>query len=252
MAEVAAPEGQPSYCVDVAEVSVLEYLRFEQRCSLQGCDAGPLAACANRFSDFRDTTDPECAAFARSLDAGPGPGRFLRDGGLPMRCVDFCHAQAYCHDKGRRLCGWIGDAGGGIAMGRFRDGGVTEWENACSAGGTHGDFGKCECNLSEVCPCGDAAGPSCSEQAAGADAQCPAARIGCTPLEPSNLPACVSGPGIANMVGNVWEWENVCTATACVLQGGSYLTAVGSCTARKLVPLTSPTGVDVGFRCCGD
>lgn len=80
------------------------------------------------------------------------------EGGLPMACVDWCDAAAYCESAGKRLC-TSGEAGAGP----LADVDADEWYAACSGGGSrtysYGDV--------EDPHCDPAAGAECEGAYAG-------------------------------------------------------------------------------------
>jgi formylglycine-generating enzyme required for sulfatase activity len=70
------------------------------------------------------------------------------------------------------------------------------------------------------------------------------------PVEGS--PACNGAlPGVYDMVGNVFEWENGCSNGSCRARGGDYASPQTGCSLGTL--FNAAQGFpDVGFRCCID
>jgi sulfatase modifying factor 1 len=156
---------------------------------------------------------------------------------VPVGCVDWCDAQGYCAWAGKRLCGKIG--GGPIAQ----DAGTTSadaWFAACSNFGTR------------TYPYGDTFdGSACNSYQPGG-----------MPVEVERFLGCMGGvPGLYDMAGNVWEWEDSCTAVdagvrcsrrgggAVGLLGAAYETQCGS--NYQLTPFETRQN-DIGFRCCAE
>ncbi|MBI2391242.1 MAG: SUMF1/EgtB/PvdO family nonheme iron enzyme [Deltaproteobacteria bacterium] len=156
----------------------------------------------------------------------------------PVTYVDWCDAYAYCASVGKRLCGRIG--GGSNPVDAFNNANASQCHRACSFAGArtypYGDaYDKDACNggdldLKTTTPVGSRA-------------------------------ACVGGyPGLFDMSGNVWEWEDSCTGSTgagdqCRLRGGAYNnTSAGLACAVDFLGITtlrSKTYNNVGFRCCG-
>jgi len=155
---------------------------------------------------------------------------------LPVASVDWCDAFAYCKGAGKRLCGRIG--GGPAPYYAHDNASLNMWFNACSHGGTQ-DF-----------PYGQAYDANgCN----GSDA-----KFG-TLLSVGALPSCEGGfPGIFDMSGNVWEWEDACVpqeggVDTCRRRGGAVNSSdmlmrcgVGSSKERDYQDERT------GFRCCAD
>ena len=152
----------------------------------------------------------------------------------PVVYVDWCDAAAYCDWAKQRLCGKIG--GGSSAYADFTNPTQSQWQNACSAGG------------SKTYPYGATySSTACN----GADSGKGAA------IDVGSATGCEGGyPELYDMSGNVWEWEDSCSATTgesdlCRIRGGSYSqssTALG-CNADSSLGRNT-AGKSVGFRCC--
>jgi len=126
---------------------------------------------------------------------------------VPVACIDWCDAQAYCAWAGKHLCGKIG--GGSNALADFANAAKSEWYAACSKGG--------QLNF----PYGNSYDPSAC---VGVDNS--ATRATAVPTA-----TCQGGyDGVFDLSGNVSEWEDSCTDTKglgdqCVYRGGSWVDA---------------------------
>lgn len=155
----------------------------------------------------------------------------------PVVCVDWCDAYAYCHRVSKRLCGKIG--GGENDFADFADPSKSQWFNACSAGGTL------------AYPYGSSYDPAACN---GADKG-----IGST-IVTGNLASCQGGfPGLFDMSGNVWEWEDSCDGTGkCRVRGGSFADPDTSEAHRCAYDYAFGNNTrdasfnSLGFRCCLD
>jgi formylglycine-generating enzyme required for sulfatase activity len=147
--------------------------------------------------------------------------------------VDWCDAYAYCQWAGKRLCGRIG--GGPLGFDEIADATQSQWHRACSAGGTqpypYGDvYDRDACNGVER-GAGDA-------------------------LPVGQLADCEGGyPGIFDLSGNIWEWEDACDgfdgASNCRMRGGSFNdVAFGLRCSADPIPGRLSHANDLGFRCC--
>jgi formylglycine-generating enzyme required for sulfatase activity len=152
----------------------------------------------------------------------------------PVTWVDWCDAYAFCSWAGKRLCGKVG---GGPSTSLTDD--TDQWYSACS----HANDGAHAYAYGNAFVVGTCNTP---ESDAG----------GVVPV--ATLTNCVGGyPGVYDMIGNVYEWEDSCVGTAgasdlCVARSGSYIDPAGSsqmCTTAgsSARNLTQP---DIGFRCC--
>lgn len=151
----------------------------------------------------------------------------------PVRGIDWCDAWAYCAWAGKRLCGHVdgGPVEPSLRANTFAD----AWFRACSADGTrtfpYGDaFDANACNLPDM------------------------NQPGAVPV--ASLPGCEGGyPGVFDMTGNLWEWEDSCESAEpfarCAMRGGSYAANTqGECSF--VLSEARNGGSDVTIRCCSD
>jgi formylglycine-generating enzyme required for sulfatase activity len=157
----------------------------------------------------------------------------------PMRCVDWCEAQAFCEWAGKRLC--FEDSG---ATGLEPPRETNEWSIACSLNGalawpfdTTAAVPPCNFNQPVV---------GCS----GVDAIC-------GPWPPGSSASCQPGPGYPyDLGGNVSEWVDLCESghtptDECHHRGGYYDSTLAdlACAGIKHAPRGSHDP-SRGFRCC--
>lgn len=231
---------QGSYCIDATEVTQDHYAAF-----LADVAAAPPDQPA--FCQWNEDLAPAAAAG----DCGPDAYDPETRGDRPAVCVDWCDAAAYCAWAGKRLCGRIG--GGGLQNNNSEPWSFThsQWYNACSDSGLfkypYGDTYR-----PEVCNSPDAQWgrtiPATADPAAS----------GCHGIyDPYD--------GLFDMVGNVAEWEDGCTATSgnsdfCYVRGGAYqLYGTSDNPSDQGACLGGIVGFErrdrqpfVGFRCCLD
>ena len=231
--EIPLPSGTGFYCIDRAEVKNVEYQAF---LAAQTGTSGQAPACA-----FNTNYDPGTTNGCNQYDPVNLPK-------VPVACVDWCDAAAYCKWEGKHLCGKIG--GGTNAPAGFADANKSAWYRACSHAGDF-DF-----------PYGNTY----------ADMKC----IGVenSAIHPVSVPDidCEGGyAGLYDMSGNVSEWEDSCAADAggsdaCLYRGGSYLDTNKQvqgapslqCNSNEHnAPLmaTKPRNTrdkEIGFRCCSE
>jgi formylglycine-generating enzyme required for sulfatase activity len=154
----------------------------------------------------------------------------------PVVFVDWCDARAYCDWAGRRLCGRIG--GGSNDFADYANPYQSEWMWSCSEEGTRTFAWGSTYN-----------GSACNGLDYGAGSTLPV----------GSLSTCEGGlPGLFDMGGNVWEWEDSCQADSgagdlCRRRGGSAWSDesliscnIGGYDTRDTVFKY------VGIRCCDD
>jgi formylglycine-generating enzyme required for sulfatase activity len=214
------------YCIDSTEVTQGQYKAF-----LDDASKSPSlqpAYCA--FNASYQTSDL-CL-----FDPGSRPN-------APVIGVDWCDAYAFCAWAGRRLCGAVG--GGALAAAPDFDPTRAQWYAACTNNGD-GNHGF---------PYGNTYDPAVCN---GADSR----PINVAGVEDVATNAgCVGGlPGLYDMSGNVWEWEDACQPAAggetdmCLRRGASFQSPTAdqmSCKAWQLTPRKTHQ-CDIGFRCCTD
>ena len=207
-----------SFCIDKTEVTWDQYVGMFLLAVGDVPPAGQPAACAGNTT-LTHTPDGTCPEFSQA-------------GQLPIYCVDWCDALAYCTWAGKRLCGALADGG---PLGFDDDPVQGEWHFACSAG------------LTQAYPYGDTPLDVCHiDDMIGKDA------VG-------DHPSCEGGfAEMFDMQGNVHEWINACNAAGeCRFRGGG---TYGSSTQWSCDRVEGQTGQDrldpdnrtVGVRCCAD
>jgi sulfatase modifying factor 1 len=154
----------------------------------------------------------------------------------PVVQVDWCDAFAFCAWAGKRMCGAA--KGGHSDAGYPSDPINSQWYFACShdADGLH------------TYPYGNAYGKTTCNGLDNGDAGV---------VNTASMAGCAGGfPGVFDMSGNVWEWEDACHyfdggADYCVVRGGSFQSASSAltCSANLFAP-RSNTFTDIGVRCC--
>jgi formylglycine-generating enzyme required for sulfatase activity len=224
---ITTPAG--TYAIDRFEVTVGDYQAFVAAASTDHLPS----ECA-----WKTSFDP-----AMSTAGGPRcPGWYTNALAtnaltLPMACVDWCDAFAYCAWAHKRLCGKIG--GGPAALANVADPSESQWYAACSAGGElEYPYG----HTYEVGTCNDA---SINPEAVG------------------SRPGCEGGfAGIFDMSGNVVEWEDACDTNplntaqrqTCAARGGAFYSGTApadlACASAAMIATRDSVGPGIGFRCC--
>ena len=217
-----------SYCIDSTEVTEADYALFVA--SGVGFGAARPSACAWKASFVPGSPDQE-------LKCRWDPETYPH---LPVTCVDWCDAYAYCQWAGKRLCGEVGGGSvpwdAGIDTNQQRD----EWYRACSrAGGREYPYDT------------RYAVGACNDREAGVGEL----------VDAGAMTQCQGGyPGIYDMVGNAFEFENSCSGDSgaddtCLLRGGSWAkspTEFSRCSGRGVGDLRRARFDDLGIRCCSN
>lgn len=218
---VRLPQG---FCIDKTEVTRAQYEAW-----LDGSPAtsGQASACAAN-TDFT----PTC---------GWKPGS---DQELPVVCVDWCDAQAFCRAAGKRLCGKVGD-GAAYPFASYDDESVSEWHAACTSGGKYVYSYGNEFNTDT---CRDADADDYTTW--GLD-------------DVGSFDQCHSPDAdydrVLNLSGLAAEWDNSCDGdeadSPCRIRGGSFqhhAHGLRCDMGRGLMWPRTRTVDSVGFRCCAD
>lgn len=160
-----------------------------------------------------------------------GPETTFRVAGreyMPINCVSWHQACAYCAWKGKRLCS--GD----------------EWERAARGGCEHSG-GKCD--QTRRYPWGDET-PRCSQ----AVMNTPGGTCGPPGLDLSGgRPEGASPFGVLDMAGNVWEWTGDCASVSdeAFIRGGGFANGPSALVSWAQQTEPTDTATDyIGFRCC--
>jgi formylglycine-generating enzyme len=223
-----ALDGGTSYCIDSTEVTQTQYAEFLG--VVGNTPSGQPAQCSANTTYYPDhsgmfTDQCTSAAFSPATD-----------GDLPIVCVDWCDAYAYCAWAGKRLCRGLGGAAvpsNGVSRGN------TEFTAACSSGGPN------------VYPYGDTytAGDCVDTTFSSGGTLTAAVAVGTAALCQASAPF----SGVYDLVGNVSEWIDACDSddpdTMCAFVGGNFIEPKPYCgTAQG--NSQSTTEIYIGFRCC--
>lgn len=219
---VRLPEG---FCIDTTEVTRTQYAAW---LDASPSPAGQPAACVGN-----DSFEPTCA-WPASDDQGD----------LPVVCVDWCDARAFCEAAGKRLCGGIGD-GGEYAPESYADATVSEWFAACTSGGLH-EYTYGDAIERSRCRGGDAEDHTTWGLTAVGSLD------GCRSPEDAYAP-------VHDMSGNAAEWDGACEGdepdSPCRIRGGSFEHqhhGLRCAMGENLRWPRSRRQQAVGFRCCAD
>ena len=176
-----------------------------------------------------DQTEVTQEMYALCDDPGCEKPTCTLDGqNMPVVCVDWKNANAYCQWAGRRLPT------------------EPEWEKA--ARGTHGS----------LYPWGDQ--PATCDYAVMDDGGGNGCGLGSAPWQVGSIPAGISPYGAFDMAGNVWEWvdeweeHDMANGAGHVLKGGGYYSIPYTVRPAKREVLHMPVDkLDaLGFRCAMD
>ncbi len=179
--QITDPSGTTSYGVDATEVRQGSYAAF--LAASGGNTAGQSSYCSWNSSFQPQISGGGCTSSTYTPSQTPE---------LPVVCVDWCDAAAYCAWAGMRLCGAMG--GGATPFSAFGQASQSQWQNACSEQG------------SVSYPYGDALEPlACNAAEFGAGRSVPVAEAnGCHG-------AAAGFSCLRDLSGNVWEWEDCCS-----------------------------------------
>ena len=216
--------------MDMTEVTVEAYQRFLADTPAESVVWEPTwCAWKTQRSEPIDNPADACSASITRVDQPFAPRK-------PIRCVDFCDAEAFCQYAGKRLC-----YGGGTALQGPR-GFPREWVLACTNG------------LETVYPWGDdATGGDCN---VGAPPDC----VDCGAYVVGHQQLCRNANGVTDLLGNIAEWTFSCnfvpvgqesTPSGCMVRGGGFDQPLQACSGEAVVPNDSRRG-NLGFRCCSD
>jgi formylglycine-generating enzyme required for sulfatase activity len=234
MAKVPGPTGD-DYCIDSTEVSVAQY---DAWLKTMPDTNGQIPVCTPWNATWTPPTFGNyCEYFDYPQTLTDAPNR-------PMQCVDWCDAYAFCAWAGKRLCGKIG--GGTNPSGSTTDPTASQWYRACSEAGAR-DF-----------PYGDTFDPKACVGVAfdGDPALDPMKDF---PHDVGTVMTCLGGyPGIFDMSGNVWEWEDSCNGSTgkddgCETRSGGFSEQEPDIRCDNSDTWSRETAAyHIGFRCCAD
>jgi formylglycine-generating enzyme required for sulfatase activity len=206
------------FCVDSTEVTNAQYQAFLDFIETEPAAMQPTACSWN-------------ASFEPNTPAGNGEDDF------PVRGVDWCDAYVFCAWASKRLCGSPG--GGAASYDEPANADESQWFVACSANGTR------------AFPYGQSYDAQACNGADFGDAEI-------APLPAGSISTCVGGyPGVYDMSGNVWEWEDSCDASTgetdlCRARGGAFGNGgdLHRCDYSAFSPARNFNLGPTGIRCC--
>ncbi|MBL9025474.1 MAG: SUMF1/EgtB/PvdO family nonheme iron enzyme [Myxococcales bacterium] len=242
-----SPPGHDPYLIDSTEVTVAAY---DAWLKTSPSTDGQRSTCSWNTSFVPGECDPNgscgCSGSGITLE-----GELLKSAKLPVRCIDFCDAVAFCEGQGKHLCGGLDDVVLEGAPPASNDPNLSEWYYACSNGAA----------AITIEPVSVQTFPYGGTFTLGA---CVDSSIDFSGPHDTGTPTCSGGiPGIYDMSGNVEEWVDHCygteppgSGTACFRPGGAFWNAEPdqldcdlwweqSTDIRDQSPST-------GFRCCDD
>jgi formylglycine-generating enzyme required for sulfatase activity len=218
------------WCIDASEVTNAAYAQF--LAAKGGNTNGQPSYCT-----WNASFQPE-PPVGGSLSCSPVPFDPINQPNHPVTCIDWCDAYAYCAWAGKRLCGRIG--GGDYAL-EEDDPAVSQHLAACTNwGATSHPYG----NAYQAGECVDDAfdgtpGLSSSDS-----------------VKPVKTGCQGSVPGVYDLVGNVWEWDDVGTSapgptSGVFARGGGWSSSSGTSECHAVSYWDRQDRRDfIGFRCC--
>jgi hypothetical protein len=145
------------YGIDGTEVTARQYRQFLESAAHRAVDQHALCADNTALSVYRNG---DCESYAFDPEGAPD---------LPVVCIDWCDAHAYCRWAGKRLCGAVGGGPVPQDVSSLR---VSQWYLACSADGSNGypygreyEPGRCNDDSTGLVPVGST--PGCEGGVAG-------------------------------------------------------------------------------------
>ena len=243
MTRVDVP-GQECFWMDQTEVTVQKFNLWRRNPSQHPVGWNPeLCAAWKGSGNAAPGNAGSCAVSATACGGASSGDAAMNDVASPLepvRCVDWCEADAFCRWMGERLCfdapttniEWL------------RGSPVREWYVACTNNGASaypwGNTAEAgHCNVFDS----DGASP-------------------CGPRQVALEASCGSPNGIVDQIGNVAEWVFGCggTPTGCLVAGGAYdplasgvdPQLLGTCSGADVVRSPDTRAPDIGFRCCAD
>ncbi|UQA58347.1 formylglycine-generating enzyme family protein [Polyangium aurulentum] len=226
-----------AFCVDSTEVTAQQYKAW--------LDTSPSLPKMNDEVcgwKFGGSYDPRKGGF----ECGSEHYQPMSNPNHPVVCIDWCDARAYCSGVGKRLCGAL-DGGGPIDFGTPKTADIDELSHACSGGINQWLYPYGDKPNDKACV-GDPYDGMDNGEDDSAD-----------PVK--SAAGCEGGfPGLYDMVGNVWEWENSCETSGsvqdqkCSTRGGSFWDDMKdlTCTAQYMDHMRGYYNKNIGFRCCAD
>jgi sulfatase modifying factor 1 len=226
------------FWMDRTEVTVEQYASWQADVPADAVPWEPMwcqwKQDAERHDPIADRDDA-CRAALHSLDQQPFGAQ------KPMRCVDFCEAEAFCRWAGKHLC--YDSSGIGVQGPR---GLPQEWLLACSnqmaTRYPWGNDDESHCNVGETTD-------ACVDVSAT-----------CGPVTVGRNTRCSTPDGILDLLGNVSEWVFSCNFVdpdapvdpiRCLTRGGGYDDPLRGCDWETTIA-SDTRKPSLGFRCCSD
>jgi formylglycine-generating enzyme required for sulfatase activity len=237
------------YCVDNYEVSWGEYHDWYTTTAMPASAQAP--ECLSNASFAPSSTTGTTGAMSQ-CDLYQ-PTQSAADRALPVVCVSLCDARAYCTAQAKSLCGNMKTGGaygitGPTDAAPATDDTLSEWYAQCSHDATY-SFAASPAGVT-----GDVVN-WCNVKN-GVIAQAPTGAWAVTGgAQGCHAPTgALPNSGVLNVIGNVWEWDDGCTANGdCLVRGCSFANDPTvrdcSCSAINLWPRTG-SNQHLGFRCC--
>jgi formylglycine-generating enzyme required for sulfatase activity len=222
--------------MDRTEVTVEQYRGWQDEVPANGVEWEP-TWCDWKGDRANPVGDPDdaCVSELLPLDLQPFAAR------KPMRCVDFCEAEAFCRWAGKHLC--YDAAGLGVQGPR---GFPQEWLLACTN------------QMTTRYPWGTDTKDVCNT---GQDAEaCLGASGTCGPVTVGQKSDCSTPRGVVDLLGNVSEWVFSCNfvdstrplePSPCLTRGGGYDAALQACDIESTIA-GDARQPSLGFRCCAN